>query len=81
MDIVYTAGYPYPPDDLADVVAQRVAGRLDTPRGVRQYSIGSFSATVSAEELEGTGWSPAEEDVLRRYRRKPGAGLLRVGRP
>jgi YtkA-like len=79
--IVYTAGFPYPPDDLSDLVAQHVAGRLDTPRGVRQYSIGSFSATIAAESLEGTGWSPSEEEVLARYRRKPRAGILRIGRP
>lgn len=78
--IVYTAGYPYPPDDLSDLVAQNVAGRLDIPRGVRQYSIGSFSATVSSETLAGSGWTPEEEEVLARYRRKPRAGFLRIGR-
>lgn len=80
IDVVYTAGYPYPPDDLSSLVADHVAARLDTPRGVRQYSIGSFSATISAEALEGTGWSPEEEDVLSRYRNKPRAGFLRIGR-
>lgn len=79
IQIVYTAGYPYPPDDLSSLVADHVAARLDTPRGVRQYSIGSYSATIAAESLEGTGWSPEEEDVLARYRRKPRAGILRIG--
>jgi hypothetical protein len=78
--VTYTAGYDVPPDDLSDVVAQRVAARIHNPQGLRQYSIGSFSATVSVEELEGSGWSAAELDVLKRYRRRP-LGLLRSGRP
>jgi hypothetical protein len=77
VEVVYVGGFLVPPDDIVDLVANRVAGRVNNPQGLRQYSIGSFSATVSTEELEGSGWSASELATLRRY----GAGrvgMLRV---
>lgn len=76
--ITYTAGYEVVPDDIVSLCARRVATQLGIPSGVRQYSIGSFSATVSTEQMGG-GWSVQDQAVLARYSRRNRVGLLRLG--
>jgi hypothetical protein len=76
--ITYTHGYDPVPEDLVDLVVQRIVGRLSNPEGVRQLSVGSFSATFSAESISGTGWNAEELDVLRSYRIRPRYGSVRM---
>lgn len=75
--ITYTAGYEVVPDDIVSLCARRVATQLEIPAGVRQYSIGSFSATV-AEETIRSDWAADESATLARYSRKRRPGLVRV---
>lgn len=78
VSVVYTAGYDTVPEEISDLVARTVVSRINNPEGLRQYTIGSFSATVAVESMESSGWSAKDLAILNRYARKRRAGLLRV---
>ncbi|MFJ9318801.1 hypothetical protein [Streptomyces globisporus] len=69
VSVTFTHGYAQVPGDVLAVAltaAQRVIGN---PNDLRQETVGSVSVTYAAETI-GASLSPADKDLLARYRRR-----------
>lgn len=74
--VTYTHGYSAIPGDVKAVVLSAATRVLTNPLDIRQESVGSVSVTYAAETI-GASLSPADKDLLARYRRR--AAVVRVG--
>ena len=67
--LTYTHGYVDIPWDIKSVVLGCAMRILSNPHDLRQETAGSVSVTYAAETI-GASLSPADKDVLARYRRR-----------
>ncbi|WP_461296332.1 hypothetical protein [Streptomyces harbinensis] len=74
--VTYEHGYATVPGDVRAVVLSAASRVLSNPRDLRQESVGAVSVTYSAETV-GPGLSPADRDLLARYRRRAAVVRLR----
>lgn len=69
VSVTFTHGYAEVPGDVVAVVLTAAQRVLTNPNDLRQESVGSVSVTYAAETI-GASLSPADKDLLGRYRRR-----------
>ena len=69
LTVTFTHGYSAVPGDVKAVVLAATARVLGNPHDLRQETVGSVSVTYAAETI-GASLSPADKDMLARYRRR-----------
>ncbi|WP_050511106.1 hypothetical protein [Streptomyces sp. NRRL S-475] len=74
--VTYTHGYSEVPGDVKAVALSAATRVLTNPLDIRQEAVGSISMTYAAETI-GASLSPADKDLLARYRRR--AAVIKVG--
>jgi len=74
--VTWTHGYSEVPGDVKAVVLSAATRVLTNPLDIRQESVGSISMTYASETI-GASLSPADRDLLARYRRR--VALVRLG--
>jgi hypothetical protein len=79
VSVTFTHGYAAVPADVKEV-ALSVAHRIySNPGGLRQESVGAYSATFGTQEV-GTTLYAAEKLILDRYRKTTGTARIGGGR-
>lgn len=68
VSVTFTHGYDRVPDDVLAVVLTAAQHVVTNPQNLRQETVGSISVTYSSETI-GASLSPADKDLLARYRR------------
>ncbi|MFJ4794021.1 hypothetical protein [Kitasatospora purpeofusca] len=69
VEVTYEHGYTEVPGDVRAVVLTAAARVLNNPSDLRQETAGGVSVTYAAETI-GASLSPADRDLLARYRRR-----------
>ncbi|MFD7584197.1 hypothetical protein ACFV84_01990 [Kitasatospora sp. NPDC059811] len=69
VEVVYEHGYTEVPGDVRAVVLTAASRVLNNPSDLRQETAGGVSVTYAAETI-GASLSPADRDLLARYRRR-----------
>jgi hypothetical protein len=69
VSVAFTYGYAQVPGDVVAVVLTAAQRVLSNPNDLRQETVGSVSVTYAAETI-GASLSPADKDLLARYRRR-----------
>lgn len=69
VSVAFTYGYASVPGDVVAVVLTAAQRVLSNPNDLRQETVGSMSVTYAAETI-GASLSPADKDLLGRYRRR-----------
>ncbi|MGW6754525.1 hypothetical protein [Streptomyces sp. NPDC055006] len=69
VSVAFTYGYAQVPGDVVAVVLTAAQRVLTNPNDLRQETVGSVSVTYAAETI-GASLSPADKDLLARYRRR-----------
>lgn len=73
--VTFTYGHAEVPGDVLAVVLTAAARVVTNPGDLRQETVGSMSVTYASETI-GAALSPADKDLLARYRRT--AGMVRT---
>ncbi|MFC9191441.1 hypothetical protein [Streptomyces cyaneofuscatus] len=69
VSVTFTHGYAQVPGDVLAVALTAAQRVISNPNDLRQETVGSVSVTYAAETI-GASLSPADKDLLGRYRRR-----------
>lgn len=69
VSVTFTHGYGEVPGDVVAVALSAAQRLLTNPQDLRQETVGAVSVTYAAETI-GASLSPADKDLLGRYRRR-----------
>jgi hypothetical protein len=75
VSVTFTHGYASVPGDVAAVALTAAQRVLTNPNDLRQETVGAVSVTYAAETI-GASLSPADRDLLARYRRTFAVGRV-----